>query len=185
MHGMCSSRNRHHEDYQHWESERADLAAPAVVAQRDPAERISDADRERAAAVLSQAFRDGVLRVEEFDQRLSAAYAATTVGDLEDVLRDLPRDWTDQLHTAERASRRAQRHRREWQAGFQSYRGVMLLLVAIWFFTSLDEFAGGSGGAFFWPIFPILGWGIPLFLSRPRGRTTMPPWDYRSASSKT
>ena len=185
MHGMCSSRNRYHEGSQRWEREPEDVAASVAVKERDRSERITDADRERATAVLSQAFRDGVLRVEEFDQRLSAAYAATTVGDLDDVMVDLPRDWTEELRTVEQASRRAQRHRREWQAGFSTYRGVMLMLVAIWFFTSLDEFTGGSEGAFFWPIFPILGWGIPLFLSRPRGRTTMPPWDYRNASSKT
>ena len=184
MHGMCHSRNRRHDGFDRWEREPADTA-PVAAKERDRSERVADADRERAAAVLSQAFRDGVLRVEEFDQRLSAVYAATTVGDLDDVMADLPRDWTEELRAAERASRRAQRHRRGWQAEVHSYGRVMLLLVAIWLFTSLDEFAGGSDGAFFWPIFPMLGWGIPLYLGRPRGRTTMPPWDYRSASSKT
>ena len=169
MHGMCSSRNRHHEGVQDWERERDDVAGPVVVgAARDRGERIADADRERAAAVLSQAFRDGVLRVEEFDQRLSAAYAATTVGDLEDVMHDLPRDWADELRTAEQSRRRAERHRREWQAGFQSFRGVMLLLVGIWALTAFINVDGGL--PYFWPVWPMLGWGIPLLLSRPRGR---------------
>ena len=171
MHGMCHSRNRHDDRWREdvdWERERE--SAPVAVKDRDPGERLTDADRERAAAVLSQAFRDGVLRVEEFDQRLSATYAATSVGDLDEVMRDLPRDWSEELRASEHTARRAERHRREWQAGFQTYRGVMLLLVAIWFFTSLGEFAPGGEEPFFWPIFPILGWGIPLFLSRPRPR---------------
>ena len=180
MHGMCHSRNRHHGGLDRWEREPTD-AAPVAVKERDRSERVADADRERAAAVLSQAFRDGVLRVEEFDRRLSAVYSATTVGDLDDVMADLPRDWAEELRTTEQASRRAERHRREWQAGFASYRGVMLLLVGTWAVTSL-----AAGELLYpWPIWPILGWGIPLFLGRPRGRTTMPPWDYRSASSKT
>ena len=182
MHGMCHSRNRRHNRWD-WEREPHE-SAPVALTERDPSERLTDADRERAAAMLSQAFRDGALRVEEFDQRLSATYAATTVGDLEDVLRDLSQDWSEELRTAEQVSRRADRHRRDWQAGFRAYRGVMLLLIGIWFFTSLGEFGTDSGEAFFWPIFPILGWGIPLFLSRPRRRTTMPTWDSRSASSR-
>ena len=182
MRGMCHSRNRHHERWD-WERE-PHQAAPVAVKERDPAQRLTDADRERAAAMLSQAFRDGMLRVEEFDQRLSAVYAATTVGDLDGVMRDLPHDWSEEVRTAEHAARRADRQRRGWQAGFRTYRGVMLLLVGIWFVTSLGEFGTDSGEAFFWPIFPILGWGIPLFLSRPRRRTTMPTWDSRSASSR-
>lgn len=183
MHGMCHSRNRHHDRWD-WEREDEREAAPVAVKERDPGERLTDADRERAAAMLSQAFRDGVLRVEEFDRRLSATYAATTVGDLDEVMGDLPRDWTEEVRSAERAARRAEWHRRGWKAGFRAYLSVMLLLVGIWFLTSLREFAPGGEQPYFWPIWPMLGWGIPLFLSRPRRRTTMPPWDSRSASSR-
>ena len=150
------------------ESERSSAAA----APRDPAEHVTDVDRERAAAVLSEAFRDGMLRVEEFDQRLSAVYAAQTVGDLDGAMSDLHPNWLRELDEAEAAQRRARRHRREWEAGLRTYLGVMALLVGIWLFTNLGEFAfmGGDGDTYFWPIWPILGWGIPLYLSRPRRR---------------
>ena len=184
MHGMCNSRNWQHHSLQDWQREPRD-AAPVAVKERDRDERVGDADRERAAAVLSKAFRDGVLRVEEFDQRLSSAYAAATVGDLDDAMRDLPRDWSDELRSAERANRRAELYRRGWRASFATYRSVMLLLLGIWFLTALDDLApGGDALPYFWPIWPMLGWGIPLFFSRPRRRTTMRPWDYRSASSR-
>lgn len=184
MHGMCHSRNRHHQNWERDGEREFHESSPVAVKERDPSERLTDADRERAAAMLSQAFRDGVLRVEEFDRRLSATYAATTVGDLDEVMRDLPRDWSEELRASEQAARRADRHRRGWRVGFQTYLRVMALLVGIWFLTSLGDLAPGGESPYFWPIWPILGWGIPLFLSRPRRRTTMPAWDSRSASSR-
>jgi hypothetical protein len=52
--------------------------------------RVSDADREQAAEVLRQAAGDGRITFEELDQRLEAAYAARTYGDLTEVTADLP-----------------------------------------------------------------------------------------------
>jgi hypothetical protein len=147
---------------------------PATVPVRDPASRITDVDRERAAAVLSEAFRDGMLRVEEFDQRLSAVYGATTVRDLDEAMTDLHPEWLRELDEAEAAQRRSTRHRREWQAGFRAYRGVMILLVGIWFFSALPSGIFDGELPYFWPVWPMLGWGIPLFLGRPR-RSAPPP----------
>jgi hypothetical protein len=47
------------------------------------------------------------------------------------------------------------RKKRELQAHALAYLTVNLFLVGIWAVT---------GAAFFWPIFPILGWGIGLAL---------------------
>jgi fatty acid desaturase len=44
--------------------------------------------------------------------------------------------------------------RREFTAHLAAYVLVNVLLVAIWAFT---------GAGFFWPVFPILGWGIGVF----------------------
>lgn len=52
--------------------------------------RASDADRERVAEVLREAVAEGRLTMEEFDERLGAAYRARTYGDLEPLTRDLP-----------------------------------------------------------------------------------------------
>jgi hypothetical protein len=52
--------------------------------------RVSDADREQAAEVLRQAAGDGRITFDELDQRLEAAYAARTYGDLTEVTADLP-----------------------------------------------------------------------------------------------
>lgn len=56
----------------------------------DPRVRASDADRERAATLLREHHAEGRLSAEEFHERLDAAFAARTVGDLDDILADLP-----------------------------------------------------------------------------------------------
>lgn len=58
----------------------------------DPRLRASDADRERIVEQLRQHTADGRLTMEEFDQRMSAAYAAKTYGELAELTRDLPVD---------------------------------------------------------------------------------------------
>jgi len=58
----------------------------------DPGLRASDADRERIVEQLRQHTADGRLTMEEFEQRMSAAYAAKTYGDLAQLTRDLPVD---------------------------------------------------------------------------------------------
>lgn len=55
-----------------------------------PALRASDADREAAVAHLREATAEGRLTLDEFSQRMEAAYAARTAGELEQLTTDLP-----------------------------------------------------------------------------------------------
>lgn len=52
--------------------------------------RASDADREQAAAALKEHVVAGRITPEELDDRLTAVYAARTLGQLREVLADLP-----------------------------------------------------------------------------------------------
>jgi len=52
--------------------------------------RASDMDRESVVAILREAHAEGRLTLDEFEERTSAAYAAKTWGDLEDLTADLP-----------------------------------------------------------------------------------------------
>ena len=54
--------------------------------------RASDADRDHTAAVLGNALTTGRLTTTEHAERLDAAYAATTLGELAPLTRDLPAD---------------------------------------------------------------------------------------------
>ena len=100
--------------------------------------RASDADRERVAERLRAAAGEGRLTADELEERLERAFAAQTEADLEPLTADLPR--------APRPRRRP-----GLRPDLGPYVGVSVMLVAIWAMT---------GMGYFWPIFPILGWGI-------------------------
>ncbi|MER8182869.1 DUF1707 domain-containing protein [Kitasatospora sp. NPDC094015] len=61
-------------------------AAPVAEAEL----RASDADRERVAELLRDAYAEGRLSVEEHSERIEAAYSAKTFGELVPLTRDLP-----------------------------------------------------------------------------------------------
>ncbi len=52
--------------------------------------RVGDAEREAVAAELREHYAQGRLSMEDFNQRLDAAYAARTRGDLDKLISDLP-----------------------------------------------------------------------------------------------
>ena len=58
--------------------------------ERDPVLRASDADRDAVADRLRAAHTEGRLSVEEFGERLDAAFAARTTADLARLTTDLP-----------------------------------------------------------------------------------------------
>jgi hypothetical protein len=62
--------------------------APATG--KNPDIRVSDADRDAVATALAQHYQDGRLDRAEFDDRVAAAIAARTGGDLDRLLTDLP-----------------------------------------------------------------------------------------------
>ena len=71
--------------------------------------RVSDADRDAVAAALREHFAQGRLTLDELDQRLGAAFAARTRGDLAPVTADLPR-----TAAAPRTEAGAARQRYDW-----------------------------------------------------------------------
>jgi hypothetical protein len=58
---------------------------------RDAHLRAGDADRERIAERLRHGHTEGRLDMTEFQERLEHCYQARTMGDLDDLVRDLPR----------------------------------------------------------------------------------------------
>lgn len=52
--------------------------------------RASDQDRERTAEVLGDAYAVGCLDKDELEQRIALAYSARTLGELQDMVADLP-----------------------------------------------------------------------------------------------
>jgi hypothetical protein len=109
----------------------------------DPHLRASDAEREQHAEILRQHAAEGRLTVDELDERLDRVYAARTYGELAPIVGDLP------APPRPRAPRRSVRRRPD----FPAFVAVNLLLIVIW---------AATGAGYFWPIWPLLGWGIGL-----------------------
>lgn len=65
---------------------------PAAFPANDPHStmRASDADRDRVAEALREAYAEGRLDVEEHNERLDLVYKAKTLGELSPLLSDLP-----------------------------------------------------------------------------------------------
>ena len=59
---------------------------------RNPNLRAADADRERTAERLRDSHTEGRLDLPEFQQRLERCYEAKTVGELDQLVSDLPHD---------------------------------------------------------------------------------------------
>jgi Domain of unknown function (DUF1707)/2TM domain len=109
--------------------------------------RIGDAERERVAERLRRAAGEGRLTPEELEERLEAAFAARTEAELAPLVADLP------------PVRRPRRPRRDG-GELRAYVATSILLVAIWALT---------GAGYFWPVWPILGWGLFVLPSPLRG----------------
>jgi fatty acid desaturase len=100
--------------------------------------RAADADRERTAERLRDAAVEGRLCSDELEQRLEAALSATTYSELDRLVADLPAP----------APPRARRSRTRLPV---TCLAVSAMLVIIWALT---------GAGYFWPVWPILGWGL-------------------------
>ena len=61
------------------------------IAGRNPNLRAADADREQIAERLRTSHAEGRLDLAEFQQRLERCYEAKTVGELDELVTDLPR----------------------------------------------------------------------------------------------
>jgi hypothetical protein len=131
--------------------------------------RAGDEDRRRIADLLQAHYVAGRLDADELAERIQRSLGAKTLADLDALHADLP-------SPAARPEARPRRERRAdacgfgghaWDAGHDALRGeksfrahaisyllVTALLVTIWVLT--------TPGGYFWPIWPMLGWGIGL-----------------------
>jgi Domain of unknown function (DUF1707) len=115
----------------------------------NPSLRASDADRERVVEILRQHTAEGRITAEEFDERMTAAYSARTLGALAELTTDLPVDLAEHAQRQQEIARKARprkalsRKVREDVSGLASLGVVLTVVWAI------------SGAGYFWPAWPL------------------------------
>ena len=134
--------------------------------------RASNDDRRQVTELLQAHYVAGRLSSTELENRIEQVLAAVTFGDLDVVVADLPTlDAARQpaaeqsLHRNDHDQRRHRKARSEgpFRAHATSYLLVIAILVIIWALT--------TPGGYFWPVWPMLGWGIGLAAHRLAARS--------------
>src|ERR1700752_1090669 len=109
--------------------------------------RISDEDREHAAAAIREHFAAGRLDDAEFEERLQAVYAAKTRGELDELTADLP---ALPMTAAQARDLTVQQRGEIARRAVQNVGGSLtpfLICTGVW--------AAGGGGSF-WPAFLLI-----------------------------
>jgi hypothetical protein len=124
-----------------------DPRCPRTVELRPRSGRASDAEREHHVELLREHAAQGRLTIDELSGRLDRAYGAVTREELAVLVEDLP--------PCERlAALPRMRTRPRVPAHWAAFLAANVLLIAIWALT---------GAGYFWPAWPLLGWGFGLF----------------------
>ena len=117
--------------------------------------RAGNADRERVVAQLNGAFAEGRLDVRELDERVTAAYAAKTLGELAPLTADLPSSRSPVPRPTASPTRRAADREIEHGSRRAAVGGALALFlvnVLIWAAVSL----GTGDFIYFWPIWTAI-----------------------------
>jgi hypothetical protein len=148
----------------------------------DPRIRASDADRDRVVSLLREHHAEGRLTAEEFHQRLDRALEARTLGELDELLADLPGIDLYRLPAAGirpvppgAGPRRPGRSGAERRGGepaiprragaWTAWATVSVLLFAIW--ASFGVLSGDAAW-FPWFLVVVVPWAIALARRPPR-----------------
>ena len=140
-----------------------------------PGPRISDADREAAAARLREHYARGRLTLEEFHRRLDAVFEATTQGQLAAITRDLPRTEPPAPLPSAAAGSGRERAGREHRPRSRARLGVLPVIIAAlaaWLLLSglhLGLFAWPGRLALFLVIFAAIRWLMRFLWNLGRG----------------
>jgi Flp pilus assembly protein TadB len=128
--------------------------------------RAADADRERVAEQLRTAHDEGRLTLAEFDERVAAAWAARTYGELVPVTADLPPQ-PKAAEPVEQVARRADHHRGWSPPGthgspLRAWAAASAINLVIWAVVSIATLSL----VYPWWIWVAGPWGVMLLVRR-------------------
>jgi hypothetical protein len=116
----------------------------ARMAGPDPNLRAADADRERVAERLRKSHAEGRLDIDELQERLERCLGSKTIGELRELVSDLPRQDLDEDR------RRSLGPVRSWRWGMAPLVPILFALILI------SAVAGHHGHHVFWLWIPLL-----------------------------
>jgi hypothetical protein len=124
--------------------------------------RVGNAERDAAATQLGAHLTAGRLQWDEYDQRLQAAYAAKTRGDLARLFLDLPEE-----------EARARRRRASASADRPPIVAILLgLALGLWLLVKF------TGLVTFVVTFILIRFAIGMLMTGPHGRGRRGPWGH-------
>jgi len=134
-----------------WEEFERDPRSPDLAPLR-----ASDRDRDLALRILSEAYAEGRLARDEFDERADAVNAARTLGELPGQLADLVPATAIQpgaaIGQADHRQRAIAKYERERRDALWTFLSVSTICWVIW--------AAVMFGDFPWPVFPMIFTGL-------------------------
>jgi hypothetical protein len=149
-----------------------------MPSQYQPHQRFTEADRDKIAGRLRDAFADGRLDQSEFSSRLDRLYTVTTYGELEPLVRDLPPVRTYQTPAMVQNTtptpdpgtfpeRTRNKHPHGLRALAGGFGGIVIINVMIW---AVIGIANGGNWPAFWPVWLLIPWGFIMLGSRGKRR---------------
>jgi hypothetical protein len=118
--------------------------------------RAGDHDRQKTAARLGQALAQGYLQLDEYEERVQAAFQTQTTGELRELVSDLPLERIRRADPRRRAARMAAA-RRGVRIHLGAFVAMAVVVLTVWAAVAVT-----TGASYFWPIWPILGAAIGL-----------------------
>lgn len=123
--------------------------------------RAGDSDRETARQILTEAYAEGRIDRDEYDQRLDGALQAHHLGQLVPILNDIPLAPAQQLSRPQPPAARTPAKRPPRPAQHGAIKTAIFVVVVtnlVWLWVSIS-----SGQlTYYWPMWPLLGMVIML-----------------------
>jgi hypothetical protein len=133
-----------------------------------PDMRAGDGDRDRTIGQLREAFAQGRLTSDEFDQRMTHANSARTYGELAELVKDLPVEPVTAVPAATVPARVGQAVPAEVEEddhgirnGWAAWLGVSVMVNVIYFASWMTS---GGSATYYWPIWVMGPWGAAMLI---------------------
>lgn len=125
-----------------------------------PDMRAGDEDRDRTVSLIREAFAEGRLTNDEFQERMEQAQQARTFGELAALTTDLPAVFPPPSASTSSAVA-APADESNWRKGWGSWLGVSVIVNVIWAATWISH---PSQVPYYWPIWVMGPWGAVMLI---------------------